>query len=41
MPRVTSLRLVTARHRGVLLPYIDLEFDHLGTVPVQAVLAEP
>ena len=30
MPLVSALRLVTARHRGVLLPYLELEFDHLG-----------
>ena len=41
MPLVTALRLVKARHQGVLLPYLDLDFDHLGIVPVAAVLAEP
>jgi hypothetical protein len=41
MPLTTALRLVAARHRGVLLPYIDLDFDHLGIVPVASVLADP
>ncbi len=41
MPLVSALRLVTARHRGVLLPYLELEFDHLGTVTVADVLADP
>jgi hypothetical protein len=41
MPVVTALRLVTARHRGVLLPYIELDFDHLGMVSVVDVLADP
>ena len=40
MPIETALRLVRARHRGVLLPYIDLDFDHLGTVSVGRVLAD-
>jgi hypothetical protein len=34
-------RLVQARHRGVLPPYVDLDFDHLGMVPVARVLADP
>src|SRR3984893_13648063 len=38
---MTALRLVQARHRGVLLPYVDLDFDHLGIVPVLQVLADP
>jgi hypothetical protein len=38
---VSALRLVTARHRGVLLPYLELEFDDLGTVSVADVLADP
>jgi hypothetical protein len=38
---MTALRLVQARHRGVLLPYVDLDFDHLGIVPVAEVLADP
>jgi hypothetical protein len=41
MPVTTALRLVAARHRGVLLPYIDLDFDHLGIVSVASVLADP
>ena len=41
MPLLTALRLVKARHQGVLLPYIELDFDHLGMVPVATVLAEP
>jgi hypothetical protein len=41
MPLTTALRLVAARHRGVLLPYIDLDFDHLGIVSVASVLADP
>ena len=41
MPLVSALRLVTARHRGVLLPYLELEFDHLGIVTVAEVLADP
>ena len=38
---ISASRLVAARHRGVLLPHLDLEFDHLGIVSVAAVLAEP
>ena len=41
VPMATALRLASARHRGVLLPYMELEFDHLGTVLVANVLAEP
>ena len=41
MPLVSALRLVAARHRGVLLPYLELEFDHLGIVSVADVLADP
>ena len=41
MPLVSALRLVAARHRGVLLPYLELDFDHLGMVPVADVLADP
>ena len=33
--------MVAARHRGVLLPHLELDFDHLGIVSVAAVLAEP
>jgi hypothetical protein len=41
MPIVSASRLVAARHRGVLLPHLDLDFDHLGIVSVAAVLADP
>ena len=41
MPLVAAMRLVAARHRGVLLPYVELDFDHLGIVSVAAVLADP
>jgi hypothetical protein len=41
MPLLTTLRLVAARHRGVLYPDVELEFDHLGLVTVGAVLADP
>jgi hypothetical protein len=41
MPITSATRLVTARHRGVLLPHIELEFDHLGMVAVATVLADP
>jgi hypothetical protein len=41
MPIISAKRLVEARHRGVLLPHLDLDFDHLGVVPVAAVLADP
>ena len=41
IPVTTALRLIQARHRGVLLPYVDLDFDHLGIVPVAKVLADP
>jgi len=40
-PVTTALRLVQARHRGVLYPDVELEFDHLGVVKVGAVLADP
>jgi hypothetical protein len=40
MPLVTALRLVKARHRGVLFPDVELEFDHLGVVTAGAVLAD-
>jgi hypothetical protein len=39
-PLATALRLVQARHRGVLYPDVELEFDHLGVVTVGAVLAD-
>jgi hypothetical protein len=41
MPLVSALRLVAARHRGVLLPYLELDFDHLGIVSVATMLADP
>lgn len=41
MPLVSALRLVKARHRGVLLPHLELDFDHLDTATVADVLAEP
>ncbi len=41
MPVVTALRLVKARHRGVLFSDVELEFDDLGVVTVGAVLADP
>jgi hypothetical protein len=41
MPMSSAKRLVAARHRGVLLPHLDLEFDHLGIVSVAEVLAQP
>ena len=41
MPFVSASRLVAARHRGVLLPHLDLEFDHLGIVSVAEVLGDP
>jgi hypothetical protein len=37
----TALRLVKARHNGVLYSGAELEFDHLGIVTVGAVLADP
>jgi hypothetical protein len=39
-PLATALRLVQARHRGVLYPDVELEFDRLGVVTVGAVLAD-
>jgi hypothetical protein len=41
MPIYTASRLIAARHRGVLLPCLDLDFDHLGIVSVAEVLADP
>jgi hypothetical protein len=41
MPMSSAKRLVAARHRGLLLPHLNLEFDHLGTVSVAEVLARP
>jgi len=39
MPIISALRQVKARHRGVLYPEVELEFDQLGIVTVGAVLA--
>jgi hypothetical protein len=41
MPSATAQRFVSARHRGVLLPCMELDFDHIGMVPVAAVLSKP
>src|SRR6516165_3793495 len=41
LPIISASRLVAARHRGVLLPHLDLDFDHLGMVSVAEVLADP
>ena len=41
MPIISASKLVAARHRGVLRPHLDLDFDHLGIVSVAAVLADP
>lgn len=41
LPLVTARRLVAARHKGVLFPDVELEFDHIGSVNVGAVLADP
>jgi hypothetical protein len=43
VPRLTVERLVKARHRGVILPILELDFDNddLGLVPVSEVLADP
>ena len=41
MPIVSARRSIAARHRGVPLPFLDLDFDHLGIVSVAAVLADP
>ena len=41
MPITSASRLVAARHQGVLLPHLELDFDHLGIVSVAAVLADP
>jgi hypothetical protein len=41
LPIISASRLVAARHRGVLLPHLELDFDHLGMVSVAAVLADP
>ena len=41
MPMNSASRFVAARRRGVLLPHLELEFDHLGIVSVTEVLAHP
>ena len=41
MPIISAKRLVEARHRGVLLPHLELEFDHLGIVSIAELLADP
>jgi hypothetical protein len=41
IPIISAKRLVEARHRGILLPHLDLDFDHVGIVSVAAVLADP
>ena len=41
-PMVTAVRLVKARHHGVLFSDVELQFDHLdGLVTVGAVMADP
>ena len=41
MPLASATRLVAARHRGVLLPFVELAFDHIGNVTVADILDEP
>jgi hypothetical protein len=41
LPIISASRLVAARHRGILLPHLELDFDHLGIVSVAEVLADP
>lgn len=41
MPPDSAIRLVTARHRGVLVPYVELDFDRVGMTSVATVLADP
>jgi hypothetical protein len=41
VPELAARRQVTARHRGVLLPDIELHFDDLEVATVAAVLAAP
>ena len=41
MPRTAAMRQVAARYRGFLLPDIELVTDHLGTVTVREILADP
>ena len=41
VPMPSARRQVRARHRGVLLPDLELDFDDLGAVTVAKVLADP
>ena len=41
VPPPSARRQVKARHGGILLPDVELDFDDLGVVTVAAVLAEP
>ncbi len=41
MPFVAAVRAVASRHYGSLSPQLMLDFDHLGFVSVEAVLADP
>src|SRR5262249_37882042 len=41
MSEPAARRQVTARHRGILLPDIELHFDDLETATVGGVLADP
>ena len=41
VPLPSARRQVKARHRGILLPDVELDFDDIGAVPVAMVLADP
>ena len=41
VPLPSARRQVKARHRGILLPDVELDFDNIGAVPVAMVLADP
>ena len=41
VPMPSARRQVKARHRGILLPDVKLDFDDIGAVPVAMVLADP
>jgi hypothetical protein len=41
VPHTVAMRQVAARHRGVLTPDIELVTDHLGTITVRQILADP
>ena len=41
MTQPSAQRQVRARHRGILLPDVELDFDDLGVVTVATVLADP